>query len=231
MNKQEIAQVIDHTNLKPDLNRKGIITLLEEAKKYNFKAVCVTPAWVYLAKQRLAGTGIEVSTVPNWASGGGLERIKGDYVFEEADAIDYIWDIYQFGVLKAYDKTAKELEQIRLKTRGELKIIIESTVIRSIAEHKKEKYEDIMKEACKLVQDSGANWIKTDSGLFLRDPKFKIQNLYEDVKLMKQNCTLPIKAAGGIGTKEEVVILVSLGASRIGTSRGVAIVESIKETA
>lgn len=229
MNKLELAKVIDHTNLKPELNRKGIIALLNEAKEYNFIAVCIPASWVYFAKQRLAGTGIQVATVPNWESGGGLLRLKGESAFEEADAIDYILDIHRFVVGKDWPKTAMELEQIRLKTRGELKIIIETTVIRAVAEEKKESYELLLKKACKLVQESGANWIKTDSGLFMRDPKTGMQDLLNDVKLMRQFCTLPVKAAGGIKTKEEVEKLVELGATRIGTSRGVSIIQSAKE--
>jgi len=229
MNKLTLASYIDHTNLKPELNRRGIISLIEEAKTYKFAAVCITPAWVYFAKQRLIGTGIQVTTVPNWYSGGGLQRIKGEAAFIEADAIDYIWDIYRFAIIKDWANTTKELEQIRLKTRGELKIIIESTVMRAIAEEKKLDYTILLKEACKLVEESGANWIKTDSGLFMREPTTGMQDLQEDVTLMKQFCNLSIKAAGGIKTKEEIEKLVKLGASRIGTSRGVAIIQSIKE--
>lgn len=229
MNKTDLAKYIDHTNLKPNLSRKDLLKLIEECKEYKFAAICVTPGWVGLAKQKLAGTGVEVSTVPNWVSGGGLKRVKGDFVFSEADAVDYIWDIYRFAIQKDWANTAKELELVRKSTKKELKIIIESTVLRHIAEDKKESYEMMMKEACKLVEASGANFIKTDSGLFIRNPNKKVEDLYEDVGLMKQFCKLPIKASAGIRDLETVKVLLKIGATRIGTSAGVKIINEVKD--
>jgi deoxyribose-phosphate aldolase len=229
MTKQELAKYIDHTNLKPNLSRNDVLAMVEDCKKYKFAALCITPGWVSLAKQKLAGTGVEVSTVPNWQSGGGLKRVKGDFVFVEADAIDYIWDLHRFCIQKDWANTAKELEMVRKATKKEMKVIIESTVIRAVAEEKKESYEMLMKEACKLVQESGANFIKTDSGLFVRNPNKKMENLYEDVGLMKQFCTLPIKASAGIRDLESVKILIKIGATRIGTSAGVKIMEEAKD--
>lgn len=229
MTKAELAKYIDHTNLKPDLARKDLLVMIEDCKKYKFAALCITPGWVAFAKQKLAGTGVEVSTVPNWLSGGGLKRVKGDFVFAEADAIDYIWDIYRFAIQKDWANTAKELEMVRKATKKEMKVIIESTVLRHIAEDKKESYEMLMKEACKLVESSGADFIKTDSGLFVRNPTKKIEHLYEDVGLMKQFCKLPIKASAGIRTLEEVKVLIKIGATRVGTSSGVKIVDEAKD--
>jgi len=225
MNIRQIAKYIDHTNLKPNLSRNELIKLIEECKTYKFAAICITPGWVGFAKQKLAGTGVEIATVPNWQSGGGLLRVKNEFVFAEADAIDYIWDIYRFAIKKDWANTAKELEMVRKSTKKEMKVIIESTVLRHIAEDKNESYEMMMKEACKLVEESGANFIKTDSGLFIRDPNKKINNLYEDVGLMKQFCKLPIKASAGIRSLEEVKVLIAAGATRIGTSSGVKIIE------
>jgi deoxyribose-phosphate aldolase len=229
MNKLELAKYIDHTNLKPNLSRNDVLGLIEDCKKYKFAAICITPGWVSLAKQKLAGTGVEIATVPNWQSGGGLKRVKGDFVFAEADAIDYIWDLHRFCIQKDWANTAKELDMIRKATKKEMKVIIESTVIRAVAEEKKESYEMLMKEACKLVEASGANFIKTDSGLFVRNPNKRVDNLYEDVGLMKQFCKLPIKASAGIRDLETVKVLIKIGATRIGTSAGVKIVEEVKD--
>lgn len=229
MNRLEIASYIDHTNLKTNITRSEVMKLINECKKYKFAALCISPGWVSLAKKQLAGTGIEVSTVPNWASGGGIPRVKSDFVFVEADSIDYIWDLHRFCIQKDYDNTAKELEKIRLETRGTLKIIIESTVIRAICNEKGGNFEEQMKKACELVQASGANFIKTDSGLFVRNPAKGVADLYEEVGLMKQFCTLPIKAAGGIRDLKTVEVLINIGVTRVGSSSGVKIMEEVKD--
>lgn len=234
MNKQELAKKIEQTNLNPGLNRKSIDTLIGLAKEYNFRSICITPGWVRYAKSKLVGTNILVVSVPNWEVGGGVAKLNlRDYVFNDADEIDYIWDIYRFAGAKDWANTAKELEMVRKGTPGKLKIIIETTAIRSLINKPVQapgqvSYETMIQEACKIVEASGADYIKTDSGLFTR--KDGLPQLVEDVTYMRKYCKLPIKASAGIRTTEEALKLLDLGVALIGTSKGEDIVANYVES-
>ena len=229
---------IDQTNLNTNLHRKDIDKLIKTAIQYRFKGLCIDPGWVVHAKQKLVGTGIQVVTVPNWGVGKGLRQLN-ELSCKAADEVDYIWDVMSF-VMKSpkdrdYQTVEEEFKQIRNKVPKVLKIIVECSFMRLSCKRDKVSYKGLLSDICQLVQKSKADWIKTDSGLFKR-PDFKIldktstmtvppiENLYEDVRLMKQFCKLPIKAAGGIRTKVEVEELIHYGAKRIGTSQGVEIV-------
>jgi len=232
----DLAKYIDHTNLK-SISRKEFDKLVREAKQYHFEGLCIEPGWVALAKQKLQGTGTKVVTVPNWAKGGGLARLSGvtELACRAADEVDYIWDIANFANLKSYEKSALEIEEIRKVTPGVLKIIIECSYLRMVCVRDKLNYEDMLKQACEIVNSSKADWIKTDSGLFPRisvkemSPGVTmevppIEMLYDDVTIMKKYSTKPIKASAGIKSRFEVEELLKIGAQRIGTSAGVAIV-------
>jgi deoxyribose-phosphate aldolase len=158
--------------------------------------------------------------------GGGIEAFDGvaDTCCETCDEIDYIWNVYEFADLKLYDKALADLKKVREMTKGELKVIIESYHLRVLDEKiGKEGMKKVLKKACEIVNKSGADWIKTDSGLFKR-PDY--QTLLEDCKLMVKYSKLPVKAAGGVKTKFEAQRLVEIGVKRIGTSNGVAIITS-----
>jgi len=222
-----IAQYLDYTNLG-NLNRKEIKKFIDEAIEYKFGGVCIAPQWVMFAKGRLQGTDIKLMTVPNFELGGGLNQLVGitDSVCELCDEIDYIWNIYEFGDLKDWEKTKKELKIIREKVKGELKIIIESKYLRIMDEKLHNLgMKKVIKQACDLVNQSGAEWIKTDSGLFKRED---FDSLYEDCKYMVKYSKkgIKVKAAGGISTRQQAEQLIELGVSRIGTSKAVEIVTS-----
>jgi deoxyribose-phosphate aldolase len=225
----DLAKYIDNTNLSPQATRKQIKHLVDDSIKYKFAGICVSPCWINYVQNRLKDAGvsdIEVVTVPNWKMGGGLEQFDGggEDCCETCDGIDYIWNAYKFGDLKVWDKTKIELEEVRKLTKGKLKIIIEAYYLR-VSDEKvyKQGMKSIIKNACDLVNKSGADWIKTDSGLFQR-PDF--DSLVEDCKLLVKYSKIPVKAAGGIKTKFEVQTLIDIGVKRIGTSNGVAIVTS-----
>lgn len=226
MDGKDIAKYLDYTNLSPQATRRQIKKLVDESIEYKFGGICIAPCWTNFVQNRLELAGaedIEVVTVPNWVMGGGEDGLVGiaDLCLEKCDEIDYIWNVYQFGDLKLYEKTAEELKKIRELTKGKLKIIIEAYYLRVSDEkiHKK-GMKKIIKKACELVNKSGADWIKTDSGLFKR-PDF--ETLAEDCKLMVKYSKVPVKAAGGIKTKHEAETLIKLGIKRIGTSNAVGI--------
>jgi deoxyribose-phosphate aldolase len=231
MENKELAKYLDSTNLDHRATRKEINKMVDDAVEYGFGGLCVAPCWtsyVQARLDRLGGKDTEVMTVPNWRIGGGLDQMEGiaPNCCETCDEIDYIWNTYEFSELKAFDKTAEELKKVREMTKGELKIIIEAYYLR-IADEKihKKGMKQIIKDACKLVNESGADWIKTDSGLFKR-PDF--DTLVEDCKLMVKYSKkgIKVKAAGGVSSAFQVKTLIDLGVSRVGTSRAVSIVTS-----
>ena len=205
--------------------------MIDDCVNYNFYGLCIPPCWISHAKARMESLGItnvKLVTVPNWKIGGGLAQCEGitDLVCELADEIDFIWNPYNYSDLKDWAKVEEELKIIREKTKGKLKIIIEAYYLRKMDENvHKLGLKRVFKEACKLVKDSGADMIKTDSGLYKR-PDF--ETLVEDAKLMKKYSKgLPIKVSGGVKTREQVEQLIELGVSRIGTSNAIAIMEEV----
>lgn len=233
MNKLELANKIEHTNLNPQLPKDVLDNLIKEAIEFKFRSICITPAWVSYAKKKLQGTGVLVITVPNWEAGGGVRLLPvRDYAFKDADEIDYIWDIYRFAGAKNFENTAKELEMVRKETPGKLKIIIESTAIRALVSAPAQGpgqmgYTELIEKACSIVDTSGADYIKTDSGLFVRKNGFT--DLVEDVTLIKKFSKLPIKASAGIKFTAEALKLLDLGVSLLGTSAGVQLLADLKE--
>jgi deoxyribose-phosphate aldolase len=222
---ENIAQYLDSTNLRISATRDEIKQLIKDAIKYNMAGLCITPAWVGFVKDRLKGTDVKTITVPNWAPGGGLARMSGiaNLVMQEVDEVDYILDTYFFYELKDWDRSEKELKYIREHTKGILKIIIEANYVREVHPTENAK---LLKQVINLVQKLGADYVKTDSGIFRRGTP---DTLIEDVKIMKKYSKLPIKAAGGVRDLKVCKKLIDLGVKRIGTSSAVKIIEEGKK--
>ena len=215
-----IAKYIDHTNLKAYASEEDIIKLCDEARRYNFYAVCVNPYRVKLAKEQLQGTNIKVATVIGFPLGATPTEVK---VFEAkkaledgADEVDMVLNI---GALK--DKAYKyvrndiaEVVRIAHEKGAIVKVIIETCYL---SEEEKEI-------ACKLAVEAGADFVKTSTGFGTGGATI------EDVKLMRKvvGDKLGVKAAGGIRTYEEALAMINAGANRIGTSSGVKIIEGAK---
>ncbi|HHI00463.1 MAG TPA: deoxyribose-phosphate aldolase, partial [Thermococcus litoralis] len=212
-----IAKYIDHTNLKAYASKEDIIKLCEEAKKYNFYAVCVNPYRVKLAKKQLQGTNIKVATVIGFPLGATPTEVK---VFEAkkaledgADEVDMVLNI---GALKDKDykyvrNDIAEVVRIAHEKGAIVKVIIETCYL---SDNEKEI-------ACKLAMEAGADFVKTSTGFGTGGATI------EDVKLMRKvvGDKLGVKAAGGIRTYEEALAMINAGANRIGTSSGVKIIE------
>ena len=228
-NVSELAQYIDYTNLKDTATRKDINKLIDDAIKYNFYSICISPVWILYANNRLKrlGATTKLVSVPNWYLGGGLLQCTGilDIVCNICDEIDYIYGVYNYSDLKAWDRVEKELKIIREKTKGKvLKIIIEAYYLRRMDENVYHLgLNNVFKEACRLFRENNIDYIKSDSGLYKR-PDF--ETLVEDVKIIKKYSKgLQIKASGGIETKEQVEQLIKLGVDRIGTSKALEIIK------
>lgn len=213
----KIASLIDHTLLRPEATQSQITELCEEAREYGFAAVCVNPTNVKLAAQLLKGSPVAVCSVVGFPLGATLPEVK-DYEAQRAlkhgaTEIDMVINI---GALKSEDHELVE-QDIAAVTRtchdiGAIcKVIIEAALLT----------EEEKVTACQLVQKAGADYVKTSTGFGPGGATV------EDVALMRRvvDPSIGIKAAGGIRTLETAKEMIEAGATRIGTSSGVKIVQ------
>ena len=214
ISKEKLAGMIDHTFLKPDATVEDIKRLCAEAKKHHFASVCVNPTYVKLAADMLKGTGIKVCTVIGFPLGATTPSVKAfetkNAIVNGAEEMDMVINI---GALKSGDcKTVKQDISTVVDAAGDavVKVIIETG---ALTDEEKIK-------ACRLAKESGADFVKTSTGLGFEGATVR------DVKLMRRAVgeDMGIKASGGIRTYDDAVVLVEAGATRIGTSAGVAIV-------
>lgn len=211
-----IASMIDHTLLKPDATGEMIDKLCAEAKKYEFAAVCVNPYYVSRAKELLKDTNIKVATVIGFPLGANTKEVKA---FETEDAIkngaDEVDMVINIGALKSeeYDVVIDDIKSVVKAANGKaiVKVIIETCLLT--------EEEKIM--ACKLAKEAGADYVKTSTGFSTGGATV------EDVKLMKEivGDSLKIKASGGIRDYKTAKAMIDAGASRIGASASIKIVE------
>jgi deoxyribose-phosphate aldolase len=212
-----INRLIDHTLLKADATESQIRQLCDEAVEYEFCSVCVNPYYVKLCTQLLAGTGVLVCTVVGFPLGATLTEVK---VFEtqlalgnDANEIDMVINI---GALKSGDReTVRREIEIVANTCHEdgaiLKVIIEAAALT----------DDEKEVACRLAVDAGADFVKTSTGFGPGGASI------EDVALMRHTVgpDIGVKAAGCIRTYAQAQQMIAAGATRIGASSGVTIVE------
>ena len=212
----DYAKMIDHTLLKTDAQKKDLDKLLLEAKKYNFMSVCVSPIWVKYAAEQLKDTNVKVCTVIGFPQGATPTEVK---VFETKNAIENgateVDMVIPVGVLKDKDYIAVE-NDIRAvveaaKSKSLTKVIIETCLLTD--------EEKIM--ACKLSKSAGADFVKTSTGFSTAGATVK------DIRLMRETVgeQMGVKASGGVRSREDADAMIKAGATRIGTSNGVKIVE------
>ena len=211
----DLAPLIDHTLLKPDATRADIERLCAEASEHRFATVCVYSGWVPLCVERLRGSRIGVCTVAGFPHGAQHTEIK---VFETARAIELgaseVDVVLAIGLIKSGELNAAENElKAVVKAAGpgaRIKAILETALLTS---------EEKM-AAAKLAQAAGAAFVKTSTGFAAGGAT------EDDVRLLRMTLgpTMGIKASAGIRTAASALALVRAGATRIGTSAGVAIV-------
>ena len=211
-------KLIDHTLLKAFATEEDIKKLCSEAKKYNFKSVCVNPANVALAKECLKGSDVLVCTVIGFPLGANTMNVK---FFETSDACnngaDEIDMVINIGKAKEGDfkYIEDEIAGVVACANGKtVKVIIETCYLTD-----EEKI-----EVCKAATRAKANFVKTSTGFGTGGANA------HDVKLMKENISsdMEVKASGAVRTIEDVCNMVEAGATRIGASSGVAIMEGDK---
>ncbi len=209
----DLNNYIDHTLLKPDATIEQLETLCSEAKKYNFKTVCVPPHFLNKASALLEGTSVKPITVIGFPLGYQTTATK---VFETQNAITLgakeIDMVINISALKSgeFDLAFNDIKQVIQAAKGvPVKVIIETAYLTL--------EEKIFSCAC--IQLAGAEYIKTSTGFAPANANI------EDIILFKHllGDNVKIKASGGIKSREQALSFIKAGANRIGTSSGVAI--------
>ncbi len=213
----QIAKYIDHTLLKPEATPEQVDEICDEALAHGFAAVCVNPCHIRQVALRLAGSGVHVASVAGFPLGATLPQVKA-YEAEQAllDGADEIDMVINIGALKAGDDALvqRDIEAVvaAAHRRGAAcKVIIEAALLTD-----EEKV-----RACKIAKAAGADYVKTSTGF---GPGGATA---EDVALMRRTVgpKMGVKAAGGIRTLAQAKAMIAAGATRIGASAGVKIVQ------
>ncbi len=212
----DLAKYIDHTLLKPDATAEDIDQLCDEASQYGFASVCVNPAWVKRASQRLRGTGVRVASVVGFPFGATLPEIKSmearRVLRDGAREIDMVMNI---GALKSgqHDVVRDDVAKVSDACHevGALnKVIIETSLLSD---------EDKVM-ASHLAKEGRADFVKTSTGFAGGGATVA------DVLLMRETVgpKMGIKASGGVRNRQDAQEMIAAGATRIGASAGIAIV-------
>lgn len=215
----KLERYIDHTLLKPDTTVEDIKKICEEAKEYNFFSVCINPSYVKLSKELLDGSDTKVCTVIGFPLGATTSEVKS---FETKDAInngaDEVDMVINIGALKSgdYDLVKEDIQAVVDAADGQalVKVIIESALLTS----------DEIMTASKLSKEAGADFVKTSTG-------FNGGGATEEaVALMRMTVgeDLGVKASGGIRSREDALKMIEKGATRLGASSGVKIIQGEK---
>jgi deoxyribose-phosphate aldolase len=215
-----IARLIDHTLLRPEATRADILQLCREAREYNFASVCLNAYWVPIAASELVGTDVKVCTVVGFPLGATSTEAKiGETeaaLRAGAQEIDMVQNI---GALRGDDDRAVE-EEIALvaaachRHGAIVKVIIETSLLS----------DDQKIASCRLAQMAGADFVKTSTGFSSSGATV------HDVELMRRAVgpEMGVKASGGIRTLDDLLKMLAAGATRIGASAGVKMVEAAR---
>jgi len=220
ISKEELAKMIDSTNVKATAAKSEIEKLCREAAQYGFQCAVVNPTYVKFAAKFLRGSNVKVCSTVGFPFGVSLPETKG------LEAVKAVWDgaeeldmVINLSALKScdYDFVKRDIAAVvdvkRLSKDVIVKVIIESAYLT--------KDEKVI--ACKLAKEAGADFVKTSTGLFGEGATV------EDVRLMRQTVgkDMGVKAAGGIRTYADAVAMIEAGANRLGTSTAIAIIKGV----
>lgn len=218
-----VAALIDHTLLSPKAVTADIDRLCEEALEYSFASVCINPYWVLRAGERLRGSSSKVCTVVGFPLGANLAAVKH---FEARAALDQgareLDMVLNVGALRSGEFSLvrdeiRALAEVAHAAQAIVKVILETCLL---DEEQKVK-------ACELALEAGADFVKTSTGFSTSGATT------EDVALMRRTVgdRMGVKASGGVRTLAAVRAMVAAGATRIGTSSGVQILNELRERA
>jgi deoxyribose-phosphate aldolase len=212
-----LAKMIDHTLLKPDATPDQIAQLCFEARKHGFASVCINPAWVQLCAQLLHGSPVKVCTVIGFPLGATAPEVKA---FETRNAVDHgaaeIDMVINIGALKSRDLelAARDVRGVVSEAHGRgaiVKVIIEAALLT----------DEEKSLACLISKEAGADFVKTSTGFSSGGATV------HDVELMRRvvGPGMGVKAAGGVRTYADAESMIKAGATRIGASAGVKIIQ------
>jgi deoxyribose-phosphate aldolase len=215
-----IASIIDHTLLRADATSADILQLCREARNYNFASVCVNAYWVPLAVAELSASPVKVCTVVGFPLGATSTESKAAEteaaLAAGAQEIDMVQNI---GALRGGDRDAVQRDihavvKAAHHRNAIVKVILETALLD----------DDQKTEACLLAKAAGADFVKTSTGF---GPSGATVH---DVELMRRAVgpSIGVKASGGIRTLEDFQKMVAAGATRIGASSSVKIVEAAR---
>ena len=210
-----LAKYVDHTLLKPEASEEDVRKVCVEAKKYNFASVCVNPNHIKFVAEQLSGSGVAPCVVIGFPLGATTPEVKAEetqtVLLLGAKEVDMVVNI---GAIKSnnWQLVKRDIEAVvaAAKGRGLVKVIIETCLL---TDEEKVK-------VCTIAKMAGADFVKTSTG-FSKGGATK-----EDVALMRQTVGphMGVKASGGVRDYETAVAMIKAGATRLGTSSGVAIV-------
>ncbi|KAF3362917.1 Deoxyribose-phosphate aldolase [Chlamydiales bacterium STE3] len=212
---RSLNKYIDHTLLKPECNAGGIKRLCQEAIQHDFATVCILPVWVPFAKLLLKDSSTKVCSVVGFPLGANTSEAKAfeaQQLFTNgADELDIVMNL-SFLKSKKYQEVILDIRQIvETVPQAIIKVIIETSLLTN----------DEKRIAAKICIDSGAHFVKTSTGFFQGGAEI------DDIVLLKQvvgeRCG--IKASGGIDSAQKALSMIAAGANRIGTSKGVILLE------
>lgn len=219
----QLAQMIDHTNLKPYASREDMKLLCDEAKAYHFKMVAINQVQSALCRDYLADSDIEIGAAISFPLGQTSIEAK---VFETKNAIaigateiDYVINLTEVKA-KNWEYLKQEMEEIVALCRE--KHVVSKVIFENAYLTDEEKI-----ALCGIAKEVEPDFIKTSTGFAPSGATF------EDVKLMKEQVgdKVKVKAAGGIRDAETFKKMLACGAERIGTSSGITIIDTLKEEA
>jgi len=222
MNRQELTRYIDHTLLKAEATPDAVVLVCREAVAYHFATVCVNPVFVPLVAKELAGSDVAVCSVVGFPLGATSTASKvcetEVAVAKGATEIDMVIPV---GLLKAgkIREVREDIAAVAAACHGQgaiLKVILETALLT----------DDEKVTACKLCQQAGADFVKTSTGFSTGGATAA------DIALMRKTVgpDMGVKAAGGIHNYAEAMAMIEAGATRIGASKGIAIVEGAPES-
>ena len=206
-------KLIDHTLLKANASKNDITKLCDEAMQYDFASVCVNPVWVSYCAEYLKESDVRVCTVIGFPLGANTSKVKAYEakmaIEEGADEVDMVTNI---GALKAgdMDTVYQDIQAVVDASQGHcVKVIIETCLLTD--------EEKVL--ACQQAMKAKATFVKTSTGFSTGGATV------HDVALMKQTVGdhCEVKASGGVKTFEDMEAMVNAGASRIGTSSGISL--------
>ena len=218
----ELAGLIDHTLLKPEATARQISELCREAVEYGFKAVCLNPCYVALATRELNRAPVLVCSVVGFPLGAASARIKAEEALlainEGAREIDTVMNI---GYLKSgmIKETSADLAEVISRVKRENPATIVKVILETCLLTDEEKI-----TACRLVMEAGGDYVKTSTGFNVSGARV------EDIKLMRQTvgANIGIKAAGGVNNLNAALSMLEAGATRLGASAGVRIINEMQ---